>query len=142
MSDKPKRHSDTARNLILNRALSDLGEIIYGHDPEINTSISNGVWDRLDKMALEIETRSVTASLDCLKAKLHSAHFRVKYTVESVTYVNAEPQDIDLFLVSDHPKGDGTEADLECHFFAWCVGEDGYEYDTREMAVILDASIA
>ena len=52
---KEARHEDTKRNLILNRALSDLDRIINGHDPEVDTSINNGVWDRLDRMALEIE---------------------------------------------------------------------------------------
>lgn len=53
----PLRHQDTERNLILNRTSSDLESIIWGHDPEIDTSINNGVWDRLDKMAMEIEER-------------------------------------------------------------------------------------
>lgn len=49
------RHKDTDRNLILNRTLKDLDEIINGHDPEVDTSINNLVWDRLDEMAVEIE---------------------------------------------------------------------------------------
>lgn len=82
------------------------------------------------------------AELDKLKTRLHNTNFRVKYTVESVTFLNAELDHVDLFLASDHPKGDGTEADLERHFFAWCIGEDGYEFDTREMAEILEVSVA
>lgn len=60
-TDTVERHKDTERNLILNRTLSDLDDIINGHDPEIDTSINNGVWDRLDKMALEIEARAIAA---------------------------------------------------------------------------------
>lgn len=51
----PERHANKSRNLILNKTLTDLDDIINGHDPEIDTSINNGVWDRLDKMAIEIE---------------------------------------------------------------------------------------
>ena len=54
----PERHTDTARNKILNSALSDLDQIINGHDPETDTSINNIVWDRLDKLALEIEAKA------------------------------------------------------------------------------------
>lgn len=54
----PERHADTARNVILNRALMDLDRIINGHDPENDTSLNNLVWDRLDKMAVEIEARA------------------------------------------------------------------------------------
>lgn len=62
-ADTVERHKDAERNLILNRTLSDLDDIINGHDPEIDTSINNGVWDRLDKMALEIEARAAIAAL-------------------------------------------------------------------------------
>lgn len=55
---EPERHSDPKRNSILNRALTDLDRIINEHDPEVDTSINNGVWDRLDKMALEIEAHA------------------------------------------------------------------------------------
>lgn len=58
---KVDRHNDTKRNAILNRALYDLDRIINDHDPEIHTSIKNGVWDRLDKMALEIEAHTSEA---------------------------------------------------------------------------------
>lgn len=56
-NDAPARHSDTDRNVILNRALMDLDRIINGHDPENDTSLNNLVWDRLDQMAVEIEAR-------------------------------------------------------------------------------------
>lgn len=49
------RHADTERNRVLNTALTDLDSIINGHDPEVDTSINNMVWDRLEKMAVEIE---------------------------------------------------------------------------------------
>jgi hypothetical protein len=54
---EPERHSDTQRNLILNNASTKLEEVIWGHDPEIDTSINNGVWSVLDEMALAIEER-------------------------------------------------------------------------------------
>jgi hypothetical protein len=44
--------------LILNKTLKDLDVVINDHDPEIDTSINNGVWDRLDKMAMEVEALS------------------------------------------------------------------------------------
>lgn len=53
-----ERHANTARNLILNKTLTDLDRIINDHDPEVDTSINNGVWDRLDKMAVDIEALS------------------------------------------------------------------------------------
>ena len=43
------------RNVIITRATNDLDEIINNHDPEIDVPIKDGVWDRLDKMAVEIE---------------------------------------------------------------------------------------
>lgn len=55
-----ERHADTERNLILNGTLTDLDQIINSHDPETDTSINNAVWGRLDKMACEIEARSMT----------------------------------------------------------------------------------
>ena len=58
-----ERHTDTGRNKILNRAMTDLDNIINGHDPEIDTSINNSVWDRLDKMAMEIEARAAIAAM-------------------------------------------------------------------------------
>ena len=54
----PERYKDLERNKILNRALTDLDKIINQHAPGIDTSINNGVWDRLDKMALEIEAHT------------------------------------------------------------------------------------
>ena len=57
----PATYEDTTRNGILNRTLSDLDRIINDHDPEVHTSIKNGVWDRLDKMALEIEAHAATS---------------------------------------------------------------------------------
>lgn len=59
MTEQPElhRHNDTDRNLILNRALTDIERIATGHDPEVDVPINQGVWDRLDKMAQEIEAR-------------------------------------------------------------------------------------
>lgn len=48
---------NTARNLVLNRTHTDLENIINGHDPEVG-NLNNDIWDRLDKMALEIEALS------------------------------------------------------------------------------------
>lgn len=63
------RHKDTERNLILNRALTDLEQIINCHDPEIDVPIKDGVWNRLDKMAQEIEDRPAPAvSVEPLEA--------------------------------------------------------------------------
>lgn len=42
------------RCLIINKASTDLENIVNGHDPEIH-HLGNRVWDRLDKMALDIE---------------------------------------------------------------------------------------
>ena len=53
-NEMPERHADTERNKIINRASSDLEQIINGHDPEIH-HLGNRVWDRLDKMAVDIE---------------------------------------------------------------------------------------
>lgn len=55
MTDTSRRQSDTSRNLILNQTLTDLEDIINGHDPEVDSSINNGIWDRLDKMAVAVE---------------------------------------------------------------------------------------
>lgn len=51
---KEERHANTARNLIINQTSTDLEDIINGHDPE-QSILNNDVWDRLDKMACEIE---------------------------------------------------------------------------------------
>lgn len=56
INDK-SRLDNTARNLILNRTHTDLENIINGHDPEVG-NLNNDIWDRLDKMALEIEAIS------------------------------------------------------------------------------------
>lgn len=57
MKTEAKRHADLDRNLILNRASTDLENIINGHDPEIH-NLGNRVWDRLDDLAVSIEARS------------------------------------------------------------------------------------
>lgn len=56
-------HNDRARNRILNEALTDLDRIINEHDPDIDTSINNAVWDRLDKMGVELERKAAEALL-------------------------------------------------------------------------------
>ena len=53
-----ERHADKERNVLLNTALSDLDKIINGHNPEVDTSINNLVWDRLDKLAVAIEAKA------------------------------------------------------------------------------------
>ena len=52
---EPMRHRNGARNVIITRATIDLDKIINSHDPEIDVPIRDGVWDRLDEMAVEIE---------------------------------------------------------------------------------------
>lgn len=79
---KEERHANTARNLIINQTSTDLDNIINGHDPE-RSILNNDVWDRLDKMACEIEAlsktvdvaavREVPVSIDKLIAELKSA---------------------------------------------------------------------
>lgn len=54
------RFENTARNLIINQTSTDLENIINGHDPEVG-NLNNDVWDRLDKMALAIEARILSA---------------------------------------------------------------------------------
>lgn len=46
-----------SRNVIINRCSRDLNNIVNSHDPEIH-HLGNRVWDRLEKMASEIETLS------------------------------------------------------------------------------------
>lgn len=62
-----ERHQDKHRNLIINHASSDLERIINGHDPE-EDHLGNRVWDRLDKMACEIEAHHASA-LTALQAE-------------------------------------------------------------------------
>ncbi|MEO1797725.1 MAG: hypothetical protein AAFR53_12035 [Pseudomonadota bacterium] len=79
--------------------------------------------------------------LDTLRQNLPHQTFRVKYRIESVVYVGASADDLDAFLKSDYPKGDGTEEDLERHFWSWVVAEEGYEFDEREAPEILDLGV-
>lgn len=99
MSDKAKRHTDLDRNLILNRASTDLENIINGHDPEIH-NLGSRVWDRLDDLAVSIEVRS-DARVSALNASLHEClawvqHWQVdvehnlKPTPESLAMVEAK----------------------------------------------------
>ncbi|GLO70292.1 hypothetical protein MACH17_18090 [Phaeobacter inhibens] len=66
-TSKEARHKDAARNVILNRALDDLEQIISNHDPGTDVPIKDGVWDRLDRLACEIECRERDALRDSLK---------------------------------------------------------------------------
>ena len=72
-----EHHQDKRRNLIINRASADLEQIINGHDPEVH-HLGNRVWDRLDKMACEIEANHATAltalqaDSERLKRNLHT----------------------------------------------------------------------
>lgn len=59
---KPMRHTDTERNKIINRTSTDLGNIINGHDPDVD-NLGIRVWDRLDQMAVEIEARTTPANV-------------------------------------------------------------------------------
>jgi len=81
------------------------------------------------------------SAIDALKVKLQNTDFRVRYSVESVVRIGASIDDLDAFLNSDHPQGDGTELDLMRHFFAWCIGEDGCDFDEREMPEVLEVLV-
>lgn len=63
-----ERHADRERNLLLNTAMSDLDNIINYHNPEVDTSLNNLVWDRLDKLAVSIEAMAA-ARLSALTAQ-------------------------------------------------------------------------
>lgn len=52
-----ERHSDIARNLVINKACSDIEDIVLTHDPDTDAPIDHGIWDRLDRMAMDIEAR-------------------------------------------------------------------------------------
>jgi len=81
-------------------------------------------------------------SVDRLKTIIINTKFRVKYSVESVVEIEAENDHVDLFMASDFPKGDGTYEDFERQFFAWCIGEDGFEFDERDPAKVLHISVS
>lgn len=73
MSIQPARFEDLERNKIINRCSSDLESIINGFDPEVH-NLNNMVWDRLDRMAVEIEANaSLTAERDRLREALSKA---------------------------------------------------------------------
>lgn len=59
MAEEPARYKDTERNKLINQAVRDLEIIINRHDPEIDVPIADGVWNCLDKLCLEIETREL-----------------------------------------------------------------------------------
>lgn len=54
------RFQDTARNVIINTAFSDLDTIVNWRDPEAH-NIRLLIWNRLDAMALEIESHALAA---------------------------------------------------------------------------------
>jgi hypothetical protein len=59
---KPEgRHRDTERNRLLSQTVSDLFKIIENHDPEVDIPIASGVWDRLDKLSVDVEARILAA---------------------------------------------------------------------------------
>lgn len=70
VTPQDERFTDNDRNLILNRTLTDLDRIINDHDPEVDTSLNNGIWDRLDKMACEIEARAAMQPTPAEAAKV------------------------------------------------------------------------
>lgn len=73
--DVADRHSDRRRNVIINHTSTDLENIVNGHDPDIH-HLGNRVWDRLDKMAVEIEQHAIEAQAAenaDLRAKLAGA---------------------------------------------------------------------
>ncbi|MEK1908206.1 MAG: hypothetical protein AAAB13_20730 [Pseudomonas sp.] len=54
MSNDPDRFKNVERNKIINGCSCDLSSIINGFNPNVQ-NLNGMVWDRLDKMALEIE---------------------------------------------------------------------------------------
>lgn len=63
MSIERERHKDLERNQLLNAASRDLWEIVSSHDPEAH-HLGNRVWDRLDRLALEIELHILNRRTD------------------------------------------------------------------------------
>jgi len=80
MTDAPERHADKARNLMLNRAVHDLDLTINGHDPEVDVPIKDGVWNKLDKLALQIEV-----PLQARIAELEEYIERLEQTIKNMT---------------------------------------------------------
>lgn len=58
-----ERHRDLERNRLLNEASRDLWEIVSSYDPEAN-HLGNRVWDRLDRLALEVEIHTLNRRAD------------------------------------------------------------------------------
>jgi len=96
MTDAPERHADKARNLMLNRAVHDLDLTINGHDPEVDVPIKDGVWNKLDKLALQIEV-PLQARIAELESVLHQqiGHIhRLQNTINSMTaHIRVDPNE-------------------------------------------------
>lgn len=60
--DTTDRHRDKERNVILNKASTDLESIIKEHDPEID-QLGIRVWDRLELLAQHIEAHTSRRAL-------------------------------------------------------------------------------
>lgn len=56
---KAERHADLERNRLINTAVTDLDRIINQHNPDVDTSINNGVWDCLDRLCAQLESRAM-----------------------------------------------------------------------------------
>ncbi|KAB0538083.1 hypothetical protein [Pseudochrobactrum saccharolyticum] len=66
---KEERHENTSRNHIINQTSTDLEQIINGHDPD-QSILNNDVWDRLDKMACEIEALAKPVDVAAVREKV------------------------------------------------------------------------
>lgn len=100
--NKPERYNDTGRNSILNRTVTDLEEIINGHDPEIHGTICQEVWDRLDQMALELETRPEASQVRVKEISWQATDYRPNYIRSDngiATYaLTTHPDDVQLSI--------------------------------------------
>lgn len=59
----PERHKDTNRNRLINKAVDDLEQIINHHDPEVDCPITQGVWDRLDRLCADVADAMVAEEI-------------------------------------------------------------------------------
>ena len=74
--------------------------------------------------------------MDQLFEELGLSAFRVKYTCVSTVDVEANSQDLAEFL-AQKPEAKALSYDnLRTAFVAWCIEEDGYDYDERSALTI------
>lgn len=100
--DVADRHSDRRRNVIINHTSTDLENIVNGHDPDIH-HLGNRVWDRLDKMAVEIERHAIEAQA------AENADLRAKLAEVTALLADAYGAEIDWDALLQE-RGAGTFA--------------------------------